>query len=131
MGSENEVEQSIERPCRWQVQATARTHLIHRPARDTIPPLGGSRASSCYAIDAVRPLCCRCVLSGPFELGTVNPDSVQDHGQPPCQCDDRFPLPVAPARSRSPDWSLAHVRPNTAPTDLDLRKRAGTSTVAR
>src|SRR4029077_17029455 len=31
---------------RWQVQATERTHLIHRPARDTIPPLGGARASS-------------------------------------------------------------------------------------
>src|SRR6478752_7916197 len=31
--------------CRWQVQATERTHLIHRPARDTIPPLGGARAS--------------------------------------------------------------------------------------
>src|SRR6201988_1940689 len=29
-----------------QVQATERTHLIHRPARDTIPPLGGARASS-------------------------------------------------------------------------------------
>ena len=29
-----------------QVQATKRTHLIHRPARDIIPPLGGSRVSS-------------------------------------------------------------------------------------
>jgi hypothetical protein len=46
MGSENEVEQSNGRPCRWQVQATERTHLIHRPARDTIPPLGGARDSS-------------------------------------------------------------------------------------
>src|ERR1700740_2975152 len=27
----------------WQVQADIRTHLIHRPARDIIPPLGGSR----------------------------------------------------------------------------------------
>ena len=31
--------------CR-QVQADMRTHLIHRPARDTIPPLGGARLSS-------------------------------------------------------------------------------------
>jgi hypothetical protein len=30
----------------WQVQATERTHLIHRPARDIIPPLGGARVSS-------------------------------------------------------------------------------------
>ena len=29
------------------------------------------------------------------------------------------------------NWYLAHVSPNTAPTDLDFRKRAGTSTVAR
>jgi hypothetical protein len=28
-----------------QVQADMRTHLIHRPARDTIPPLGGARVS--------------------------------------------------------------------------------------
>ena len=30
-----------------QVQADSRTHLIHRPASDTIPPLGGARVSSC------------------------------------------------------------------------------------
>src|ERR1700726_1949102 len=29
-----------------QVQADMRTHLIHRPARDTIPPFGGARLSS-------------------------------------------------------------------------------------
>ena len=38
---------------------------------------------------------------------------------------------MAPGRSRSPDWSREGVNPNTAPTDLDLRKRAGTSAVAR
>src|SRR4249920_3258424 len=31
---------------RAQVQADSRTHLIHRPARDIIPPLGGARVSS-------------------------------------------------------------------------------------
>jgi primosomal replication protein N len=30
------------------VQATKRTHLIHRPARDIIPPLGGARVFSRY-----------------------------------------------------------------------------------
>src|SRR5262245_66514696 len=48
MGFEDEVEQSF-----WaalpsderQVQADMRTHLIHRPARDIIPPLGGARVS--------------------------------------------------------------------------------------
>src|SRR3984957_9183491 len=33
---------SIKRP----VQADMRTHLIHRPARDIIPPLGGARVFS-------------------------------------------------------------------------------------
>jgi hypothetical protein len=33
--------------CR-QVQADMRTHLIHRPARDTIPPRGGVRVSSYF-----------------------------------------------------------------------------------
>ena len=28
-----------------QVQADMRTHLIHRPARDIIPPLGGAQVS--------------------------------------------------------------------------------------
>src|SRR5207342_1094034 len=32
--------------CERQVQATKRTHLIHRPARDIIPPLGGARVFS-------------------------------------------------------------------------------------
>ncbi len=30
----------------WQVQADMRTHLIHRPARDIFPPLGGARVFS-------------------------------------------------------------------------------------
>jgi hypothetical protein len=56
MGFEDEVEQSLPRPCRSyrQVQADMRTHLIHRPARDILPPLGGARASS-YRIDPERP----------------------------------------------------------------------------
>src|SRR6266702_1292659 len=36
-----------------QVQADMRTHLIHRPARDTIPPLGGVRVTPC-AFDLLR-----------------------------------------------------------------------------
>src|SRR5579871_3054078 len=49
MGFEDEVEQSLPRPCRQferQVQADMRTHLIHRPARDIFPPLGGFRVFS-------------------------------------------------------------------------------------
>src|SRR6478752_7536403 len=45
MGFEDEAEQSLPRPCREirPTQADMRTHLIHRPARDIIPPLGGSQ----------------------------------------------------------------------------------------
>ena len=48
MGVDDEAEQSTERPCcnERQVQAIGRTHLIHRPARDIIPPQGGTRVSS-------------------------------------------------------------------------------------
>src|SRR5262249_39340448 len=38
---------------------------------------------------------------------------------------------IAPVRSLSPDLYLAGVSPNTAPTALEFRNRAGTSTVAQ
>src|SRR5262249_4972046 len=44
--SQDEVEQSYQRPCRQferQVQTDMRTHLIHRSARDIFPLLGGSQ----------------------------------------------------------------------------------------
>src|SRR5262249_44131640 len=49
MGFEDEVEQSFGRPCRQcngRLKQDMRTHLIHRPARDIIPPLGGSQVFS-------------------------------------------------------------------------------------
>src|SRR4051794_17391853 len=60
-----------------QVQADIRTHLIHRPARDIIPPLGGAEFPP-IAFDLARLSCC-CCFPGPPELGAVNPDAVQDH----------------------------------------------------
>ncbi|MGA8472595.1 MAG: hypothetical protein WB721_27710, partial [Pseudolabrys sp.] len=41
MGFEDEMEQSLPRPCREirPTQADMRTHLIHRPARDILPLL--------------------------------------------------------------------------------------------
>ncbi len=67
---------SVER----QDQADSRTHLIHRPARDILPPLGGSRFSP-IGFDPKRfSCCCRGLLPGPSELGAVNPYSVHDHG---------------------------------------------------
>src|ERR1700704_1805096 len=79
-----------------------RTHLIHRPARDILPLLGGFRVSS-YRIDLMCPSCC-CGFPAPAELGAVNPDAVQDHGQPARQGHDRLFHPAAPASlSLNPD----------------------------
>jgi len=46
MGFEDKVEQSFGLPCRQtngRSKPILRTHLIRRPARDIIPPLGGAR----------------------------------------------------------------------------------------
>src|SRR3984893_8118319 len=83
-----------------QVQADMRTHLIHRPARDILPLLGGSRVSS-YRIDLMCPSCC-CGFPGPAELGAVNPYAVHDHGQSACQGHDRLFNPAAPGDLHGP-----------------------------
>jgi hypothetical protein len=77
-----------------------RTHLIHRPARDILPLLGGFRVSS-YRIDLMCPSCCY-GFPGPAELGAVNPDAVQDHGQPARQGHDRLFHPAAPGDLHGP-----------------------------
>jgi len=104
MGFEDEVEQSLGRPCRHerQVQADMRTHLIHRPARDIIPPLGGARSFLLWPFNLSRLSCCCSYLSGPTELGAVNPDAVHDHGQPACQRHDRLFHPATPGDLHRP-----------------------------
>ncbi len=87
---------SVER----QDQADSRTHLIHRPARDILPLLGGMRVSF-YCIDLMCPSCC-CGFPGPAELGAVNPDAVHDHGQPARQGHDRLFHPAAPGDLHGP-----------------------------
>ena len=59
-----------------QVQAEVRTHLIHRPARDIISPLGGIRVFLLSHLVSNRPSC-RCDVPGPAKLGAVNPDAMQ------------------------------------------------------
>jgi hypothetical protein len=89
---------SIER----QDQADIRTHLIHRPARDIFPLLGGFRFSP-IAFDPVRfSSCCCGLLPGPPELGAVNPDAVHNHGQPARQRHDRLLHPAAPGDLHGP-----------------------------
>jgi hypothetical protein len=46
--------------------------------------------------------CCRGLLSGPTELGAVNPDAVHDHGQPASQGHDRLFHPAAPGDLHGP-----------------------------
>src|ERR1700678_187163 len=45
---------------------------------------------------------CRCGFPGPSELGAVNPDAVQDHGQSTCQSHDRLFHPAAPGDLHRP-----------------------------
>ena len=89
---------SVER----QDQADIRTHLIHRPARDIFPRLGGTRFSP-IGFDPVRFSCCRRGLfPGPAELGAINPDAMHDHGQSACQRHDRLFHPAAPGDLHGP-----------------------------
>src|SRR6266436_4334491 len=61
---------------RRRVQADKRTHLIHRPARDIIPPLGGALFPP-IAFDPAQ-LSSHCDFPRPPELGPVNPHAVHD-----------------------------------------------------
>jgi len=79
MGSEDEAEQSLWRPCRRQVQADMRTHLIHRPARDIIIPPVVELEFPPIAFDPERSSRC-CSFSGPSELSAISPDAMHNHG---------------------------------------------------
>ena len=92
MGFEDEVEQSIGRPCR-QLNGRSKRHCeltssivprgtsFHHAVELECPPIG---------IDPVRFSCCYGLFPGPAELGAVNPDAVRDHSQPARQCYDRL-----------------------------------------
>jgi hypothetical protein len=91
------------------------------PSRHAISPHPSSREGhhstarwsskfSPIGFDPVRfSCCCRNLFSGPAELGAVNPDAMQDHGQPACQGHDRFFYPAAPAhrKLKGLDWQLS------------------------
>src|SRR6266404_5990166 len=88
-------------PSMWrQVQATKRTHLIHRPARDIIPPLGGARFPP-IAFDPAK-LSSHCDFPGPPERSAVNPHAVHDHGQATRQRHDRLLHPAMPGDLHCP-----------------------------
>jgi hypothetical protein len=97
MGFENEVEQSMPRPCRHTNGRSKRTCELtssivprgtsfHRSVELEFPSIGFDPAwFSC---------CCRGLFPRPAELGAVNPDAVQDHGQSTRQSDDRLFYPA-------------------------------------
>src|ERR1700730_16959835 len=84
---------SVER----QVQADIRSHLIHRPARDIIPPLGGAREFPPIGFAPARfSRVCSGLFGGPPELGVVDPNAVHGYGQPTSQGHDRLLQSAAP-----------------------------------
>src|SRR6516225_7918178 len=108
MGFEDEVEQSIGRPCRQTNGRSKRTCEL----TSSIVPRGTSFHRSveleCPSIglDAARFSCCCCcgLFSGPAELGAVNPYAVHDHSQPACQGHDRLFHPAAPGDLHRPGF---------------------------
>ncbi len=83
MGVEDKVEQSFGRPCRQTNGRSKRPNELtssivprgtsfHRRVELEFPPI---------ACDPARFSCCYGLFSGPPELGAVNPNAVQDHGQ--------------------------------------------------
>ena len=105
MGSEDEAEQSLGRPCRPKNGRSKRTYELtssivprgtsyHRAVELEFPPIG---------FDPERFSCgCRGLLLSPAELGAVNPDAVHDHGQPARQGHDRLFHPTAPGDLHGP-----------------------------
>ena len=82
MGFEDEVEQSLRRPCRQTNGRSKRTCELtssivprgtsfHRSVELEFPPIG---------CDPRRFSCCCGLFPGPAEFGAVNPDAVHDHG---------------------------------------------------
>src|SRR5665213_3652293 len=103
MGFENEVEQSLGRPCRKTDGRSKRTYELtssivprgtsfHRSVELEFPPIASDPARSS----------CGCDLPGPAELGAVNPYAVHDHGQPARQGHDRLLHPAAPGDLHRP-----------------------------
>ena len=108
MGSEDEAEQSIRRPCSHQGGRSKRLSELtssivprgksfHRRVELEFPPIG---------FDPVRLSCCyRGLFPCTAELGAVNPDAVRDHSQSPSQCRNQLFHPAAPGDLRRPALS--------------------------
>ena len=106
-----------------QVQATKRTHLIHRPARDIFPPQGWNSSFPPIGFDPVQLSCCyRGPFPGPAELGAVNPDAVHAHSHRRASATIAFFIPRHYALWLGPEEDPRDVlRPY--PADLMMRGR--------
>ena len=103
MGFEDEVDQSLPRPCPQFEGGSKRTcdltssivprgTSFHRSVKLEFPPI---------AFDPAW-FSCRCDFPGPPELGAINPDAVHDHRQPTRQCHDRLFHPPMPGDLHRP-----------------------------
>ena len=103
MGFEDEVEQSLPRRCHQTDDRSKRTHELTSSIvpRGTSFHLGVELEYPPIGCDPVRLSCC-CEVSGPAELGPINPYAVHDNGQPACQCDDRLLHPAMPGNLHRP-----------------------------
>ena len=103
MGFEDEVEQSLGRPCRQTDGRSKQTRKLtssivprgtpfHHLVELEFPPvvIGFTSASCC------------CSFSGPSELGAISPDAVHNHGQPSSQCNDCLFHPAVPGDLHRP-----------------------------
>jgi hypothetical protein len=104
MGFEDEVEQSLGRPCRLSDGRSKRTYEL----TSSIVPRGTSfhrsvelECSPIVGLEAERFSCC-CDFPGPAELGAVDPYAVHDYGQPACQGHDRLLHPAVPGDLHRP-----------------------------
>jgi hypothetical protein len=103
MGFEDEAERSFGRPCHQMNGRSKRTYDL----TSSIVPRGTSFHHSVelkfppIEFDLMQPSCC-CGFPGPPELGAVNPDAVQDHGQPAREGYDRFFQSAAPGDLHRP-----------------------------
>jgi len=107
MGSEDEVEQSIPRPCQELVGRSKPTCELTSSIVPRGTPFhhGVDLEFSPIAFDLALSSRCRCKLfPGPPEAGAVYPNTVHDHRQPARQGDDRLLFPALPGNLHRPGF---------------------------
>ena len=105
MGFEDEAEQSLGRPCR---QTNGRSKQTRELTSSIVPRATPFHHSVELEFPPVvicsTSLSCHCGFPGPAELCAVNPDTVQDHGQPSRQRDNRSFHPAPSGRPAAKFW---------------------------